>query len=284
MIDKNGNRIVGPVESEDPSFLLNEIRFMMKAFQQDRNDHRALLIAKKIVSYIKISSGSEYVLEYLIQLEMYAAESFDDNFLWQLVYARREFENKTPSHFRSGKEKALKHAKIALKHFRDIVRVNPTVHNCCAEVFEILVFVNRYNKVLTANEIKDYYNEAEQLFNSITQTNKRVYFEAGQYLYQTAVDPDYKLLENNNSELQALMKIIHYSLALYRHYQDIDSLKLAAKVYAICISYKQFSFGDEKSKICQLIEIMEEEIQKGHSQLSEPLETLKKKFSACNNN
>ena len=72
MIDVNGNEINSPSEEKkDPVFHLNEIRFLMRAFQREATDARALIIAKEISSYLKEDNDRTVIPEILPELEAY---------------------------------------------------------------------------------------------------------------------------------------------------------------------------------------------------------------------
>jgi len=119
MIDKYGNKIGEAKESQDPGFMLSEIKFFMKGFRKEADDKKAWMIAKCIKAYLEEKGSVESIAACLSELEDYLPVSESDDFGWELVYVRRlvasYYEKEKKDSVRSGDNRLL-----AAKHFERI--------------------------------------------------------------------------------------------------------------------------------------------------------------------
>ncbi len=274
MIDANGNRIVPKNDKPDPEFLLKEINFFMKFFQEEANCVRALLIARKVVSFLKVSNRVDDIIATLGKLEDYSEKTRNEYFVWELIYARRELankENNTPE----GLMARAKHRHISTNHFGTLVRIKPSVFNRCAEVIE-LVTLSRYYKdakdTAFANSILD---KAQELYEKIEETNTEKYYDAGEYLYLDMIKNSERIAKNSHDKFQALLKLAHCSRGLYMINHNKFSVKLVALAYSDSSYYDEFCFADVKENIEQEIKWLEAEINAGHNELKDALNLIK---------
>jgi len=118
--------------SPDAGFKLKEIAYFMKHFMVKSNDSLANNIISDLNQFLKLGGDCNDIIEYLTELEEYAPKSSSEDYLWELVYARRTIKS-----FFEGKENyetAVENALIATKHFDIICKLTPSNHNFCCRI------------------------------------------------------------------------------------------------------------------------------------------------------
>ena len=270
MIDKNGNRINPSTTQESADFILKEICFFEKAFKKNQNDRLALNITKAIRSYLKSADDSTPVMKSLEPLEEYAALADNEDFLWELVYIRRDMAEMIADFSNFA---AAEHRHVAAKFFKEIVRVNPSLYNRCARVTELVsasIFFQKARNMFTTNDLLE---QAKALFNEIEETNTEKYYSTGEYLYLNVI-----LNGNIPKSAQAIipyyLKMIYFSHERYRIEKNTYSIELMALAYTDCLSYEDFCYEDEKENIDELITLLTDAIKDGESSLEKKLKKL----------
>ncbi|MBO5934830.1 MAG: hypothetical protein J6Q94_05010 [Clostridia bacterium] len=286
MIDKNGNKISSEQSQPDPDFIFNEIRFFEKAFIKDQNDTRALNIARQITTFLKAKDNSNKIIAILTNLEKYATATNSEDFLWELVNIRRTLADISASSKIDTADSlyiAADYRHIAANIFKEIVRVNPSVYNRCAEVIEF-VTASRYYK--EANSLKATSNILERtqiLFENIEETNTEKYYDAGESLYLDIICNSDRV-KSTEDKLKYYLKLIHCSRELYKINKNKTSLNIVASAYIDCLDYEQFSYENEKENINDAILMLEEAIKNGNSSMERKLKKLTDAVNKRQNN
>ncbi len=276
MIDKNGNKIDNNKQTEDPDFILAEIRFLMKGFRNESNDLRAYTVAKSITTYLR--SGGNYlsITEILSELESYSEQTASSNFMWELVYIRREMAKAQQTSAKDQKKFAAECRHFSAKYFEKICKLAPTYHNNCCRVQEYIIAVMHFEKVNDKENIFSILTHAEDLFLQIDEQDQMLYYETGKMLYiKRYVNTNPR---NDTDRFHAISKLVYFSREIYKRDVCFDTLDYYALCYDIYSDYETFPFHEEKENFKALIELLEEEYSAGNEKAKSKLDQLKSTF------
>ena len=253
MIDKDGNKIQSAYEALDPVFALKEILFLMRPFRLNRNDTDALSLGKRMVSYLKVCRQPDpSAADLLEELEDYAGRTKSTDFLWELVYARRQLA-KMADGPGPGCLIAAEHCRVSALHFESIVRFAPTAFNRCAEVIELYLAALYYKDAKARDKADMCLELAHEKFLLIEESPLNVYYQAGELLYYGLTDLYSKTEALLQEKLKWNLKQIYFSCNRYGLEPNQLSLQMAVNAYEEIYLNPDFPHEEEKPRIHQLL-------------------------------
>ncbi len=255
MIDQSGNKIVeNKPEDADLDFVESEMRFFMKGFRKERDDTKAIMVAKCITTLLRAKRNNETITKTLEELEMYSPETSIEDFLWELVYCRRAQAECYESGTEDSAECRCKSADI----FNTIVNLYPTEFNLCCRVQEyvtsVIYFMRIPDDARDNPRIRKILDRTEDMFCQIKNGCLNIYNETGDYLYLRKY-LFLKSVESSDDEcFAALGKAIHYISEIYKRGKDEEELRRLIKCYNEYVSFEQFSRDGDKQHLSTVID------------------------------
>lgn len=257
MIDSSGKKIVAAEQDVDLDFVLAEIKFFLKGFENEPNDEKALSIAKSIKSFLKANGASTEVMSFTIKLENYSKQTRSDTFVWELVYIRRLHSK----YFSKINEKkiAAECRYISAQHFEKICELRPTQYNKCVRILEYIVATNEYENADMTFKNNSILTYAESLFIQIESSVNEDYFTAGMHLYYNLYD-DYKTVQKDSERAyESIQRAVKYAWRNYGYRKNVENLQRLCLYYSSYLRCEQFQYKAEENRLRLLISYIKEE-------------------------
>ena len=254
MIDKNGTQIRLDAYASDPSFIIKEISFQMKGFRRNQSEEVALTMGERLVTYLRdCDQPHETAMDFLTEMEDYAAETKNVSLLWQLIYARRELCSKAgrPG---DGSPIAAEHRRIAAHHFITMVCIEPSAYNMGAAVIELIaaaMYCTVANMTAEADECLEL--AWEKFMRMIPEKPKESsHLMVGERLY-LGMKVMYSKIGIRIEELDINLSLANYACKVYALNPNRASLIWATKAYISAFSLPMFPYEEEKEQIERLL-------------------------------
>lgn len=240
MIDSSGKKIQFKEEQVDAEFLLKEMLFFYKYLRESLNDESAINIAKAINEQLKKGTDIDKIKEPLRFLEEFSINSTNEDLLWELVYTRRTLAKKSDY---------VENRMISVKHFDKIVKLNPSTHNQCCRVLELLSAVD--NVSATTEQREKNINLAKQYLSNIDYECSSIYNKTVRFYFVLKQGS----IENGRMKgnMQQLIKeAVDFTRGFI--YEDFDAnlAAFALTKYYDYISSEDFPYKEEQSYLKDL--------------------------------
>ena len=274
MIDENGNKIDETV-SGDSDFALAEMKFLMKGFECERDDSRALVIVSALNGFLKAGGEVGAVKETLEELEKYSYESENNDFLWGLVYARRSVSEFFQEQGKAKDAAVSRH--IGARHFEKICKLRPSYYNFCCRIMEYVaaakLYKNCYGQEIEAGRIITY---AEALFGNLDESSEKIYLSAGQSLFLDKYLYLMKIRAEEEERYQALKRTVDFTRRLFLLERDSRNLKILMASYIDYSRFKAYPVSpEEEDNLKNIIEWGNEAFLNGNTEIKDCLDKLK---------
>lgn len=274
MIDENGNKI-GETESGDSDFALAEMKFLMKGFENERDDSRALVIVSALNGFLKAGGEVGEVKETLEKLEEYSYESENNDFLWELVYARRSVSRFFQKQGKSKDAAVSRH--IGARHFEKICKIRASYYNFCCRIIEYVTAANLY-KTCVGQEIETgrIFTYAEALFGNLDDSSEKIYLSAGYTLFMGKYLYLMKIKAEEEERYQALKITVDFTRRLFLLKRDSLNLKILMTCYIDYSRFKAYPVSpEEEDNLKNIIEWGNEAFLNGNTEIKDYLDKLK---------
>lgn len=249
-------------DNKSVEFIFSEINFFIEIFSENNNDKTGLMIAKDINRFLNTGGNYESIIDFLAELENYSVGSNSEDFVWELVYARRfivDALSEIPEKSACTVESALKSA----KHFETICEIEHSAYNQCCRILEYLNFGDLLKKPdendMHKNQLIENFNYCERLFKDIPVSQDRIYAKTGFNLYHRKYDFLLKIKDEKNEMPYVLTSLIRYSRDFFNiDNSEVHILGIMAVAYTDFLEYSEFSFEKEKENIRDLLNKIDE--------------------------
>lgn len=263
--------------SSDAAFKLKEIACFMQHFRVQRHDDLAISIVEDLNSFLKLGGDCNQIFEYLAELEAYAEKTSSQDYVWELVYARRAIKFTFAE--KENYEAACENALISAKHFDAICRLLPSAHNRCCRILENLTAIGYIQKTKPASpktdQIRQIFDYCCRWFGEIEEEESGVYYLTACQLYLNLYIFGTQQGDSRDACHDWLLQYILFSMKRYEWEEDSDLLRMLLIAYAELSEFSKFSYEREKERICTVLAWAERAIEKGATNLQRSYDRLK---------
>lgn len=239
--------------------MMKELKFMTKIFRKCQTETEGKRMGEQLVAYLKsdspLSSSEEKIAEdILLELETYVPKAKEEDFIWEMVYARRALNKKGT---KTKNDPKIVHSWLSACHFERIVAVRPTVHNRSCEVMELTEAAIDYSEIGQNLDAYKGLDLARDKFAAIEKNENAIYYQAGSFMYYVCFKRDDRLKNNDEEKIKLNRTVIDYSCKDYENNNERNVLFRAADA---CLDYferKGFSYEQEKAQIKKVLSLLE---------------------------